>query len=464
MEGTKIQLKNIKSYLSGKNPIKETPKGFRYKFYQIKKRYKTTKAFCGQGKAFFFYDFGSYGSLNYLKYSSVNNGFQKDRTETIWFRIKNNKLQISKGTGTAKRIISNNPSKIGLYFDERVLNSFRPILIKWLKRNGIKIKKSYYSKKLPFQTFLLFVCYPEFEYLNDFINIPRRDSSSGLMGLDSEITKRLKDAKGINHILDRVFGFHGKKLKKYLNSCCALSNVYDCFLTGIVFKNLVTNDDIQRIIENFRLYDINVGYSGSGIKILRYFFKNYNRETLLNWVFGPDTRQIWDTALQYYHNHKENPNNKMVLPDSNNIEDIHNIVTGNFRRLAVVQEKIDYKDTLKRFDSLNGLVVNDLTIIVPQSSDEIISYSNDLGNCLSGYVSWHGKNGVILGVFQDNKIKYAISVNNSKAIEQFYGKHNRLPELRDYDLVLGKLKELKFVESSNMDGYMHKPAIEMGIF
>jgi hypothetical protein len=100
---------------------------------------------------------------------------------------------------------------------------------------------------------------------------------------------------------------------------------------------------------------------------------------------------------------------------------------------------------------LNGLKVDNLEIRVPQTSNDIISYSHQLSNCLSGYTKWHGFKGVILGIFENNEIKYGVSINSSKILEQFYKKYNGLPDKEDYILIINKLKELKFVGDSLMD-------------
>jgi hypothetical protein len=200
----KVQLKNIKSYLSGKNPIKETPKGFRYKFFNKKKKFKD-KIF-KSGDICFFSDYGDKACYNSFKYRLNCGKFEKiqNRETIIWFRIKNNRLVINKGVGPQNRTISNDPNYLIHSCYSKVIDRLKPFLISWLRKNNFKIKRKWL--KYEFKQFILVLCYPEIEYLFD-VGL-KFDKIPGFLAKD------LKGVKGYNHILDRVFGFHGKKTER----------------------------------------------------------------------------------------------------------------------------------------------------------------------------------------------------------------------------------------------------------
>lgn len=65
------ELPKIKSLLSGKNPIKHTPKGIKYRFFHVKKRFKDLKKFNGRGFCFFFGDYGNKACFENLKYDFI---------------------------------------------------------------------------------------------------------------------------------------------------------------------------------------------------------------------------------------------------------------------------------------------------------------------------------------------------------------------------------------------------------
>jgi hypothetical protein len=101
-----------------------------------------------------------------------------------------------------------------------------------------------------------------------------------------------------------------KKLKEKIK----ISNPINFFSLCKSVKGFVSNDDILNDTIN-----ANVNYIGN-IKKARYFYSNYKRDTIVNWL-KMVTWELTDTIDQYYDNHKNNPNNKIILPDSNNITD-----------------------------------------------------------------------------------------------------------------------------------------------
>jgi len=197
--------KNIKSYLSGTKNIRETPKGNSYKIFN-----KTSTKQAISGRAAFFNDYGDKAQVIGLKYTKGLGGKYNHNTEiNLWLKIVNNKLRFSTILNGNYRIISNRVMSKLYHTNPVFAQNFKGFLIKWCNRNGLQVKKKYYKYNLC--KLLNVLCYPALEYIFDV-----RKDCQGFQKIDSLLTKKLGPAAGLNEVLDRIFGFHGKKLKKVL--------------------------------------------------------------------------------------------------------------------------------------------------------------------------------------------------------------------------------------------------------
>jgi hypothetical protein len=265
-------------------------------------------------------------------------------------------------------------------------------------------------------------------------------------GLPSNLSSNIRGIKGLNHGLDRFCGFHGKRLKELFKN--SPLSFYKKLSVAKTLKGLITNDDMLTFLSNSIISTRFPDHH----KITRYFLKNYGRDTIMNWLtHGANMDLISDTSKQYYKNHKENPENKITLPNSNNLTEIHDIITGNVRRLELskTHKNIDYTEVNKKFNKYE-FVIDSLTVRAPKDSQELIDISCSLSNCLSAYTNWHGYDGVILFVEEDNSVKYAISINNSQTLEQFYGKYNQLPEKQDYNKIINHLDSKNLIKDNRI--------------
>ena len=59
----------------------------------------------------------------------------------------------------------------------------------------------------------------------------------------------------------------------------------------------------------------------------------------------------------------------------------------------------------------------------------------------------------VLGVFRDGKILYNISVNSAGHLDQFYGKSNSSPDIKDRDRVVNFLSERGIIKLPKIDDY-----------
>lgn len=435
----------IKSYLSGKDPIKKTPKGTKYRFFNFKR--KSNGHFVGAGVAFFFNDYGDTASYTKLIYRLNDKNKFSSRRITYVLRIKNGRLIIKRvRPGSYWRNVSNNPTGLDFLVPNKKKDSFknstgprdrfRKILIQWCLKNGLTVSAK--QRKMSFHKLMLTLCYPEVIYFLDAFK-----TDNGLVeSLPSAISSNLRGIKGLNHGLDRLIGFHGKKLKSILSEAGGWDQK---IALARVFKGIVSNDDILKILSNRNIVRHNLI---KHIKKARYFFRNYSRETIMSWLSDENLRHyyITDTFCAYYDNHKDKKvESKIVLPDTNNITDIHNIVTAEARRIAlnrhhkpVAYTKITDKN--KQFIA----TIDNLGIYLPSSDQELINASATLNNCLSGYTRLHGKNQLILLVNRDGQLTYAISLilnDECYSLSQFYGKHNTRPDEVDSIKVKEFLKQ-----------------------
>lgn len=446
------QLK-INNLLSGKNPIKKTPKGYRYKFFHVKRRNKDTKKFNGRGFVFFFYDFGDKACFNNFKYDSNGDGkFSPQNNNKTWIKITGDRIQFSNSSGNRNdatnqyKIISNQPS-----FNfaaggrkNKADEKFKKIFIKWVEKNGIKVKRKFRS--LPLHNLCLFLSYPELEYIYDFKN-----DKKSFFYIPSIISSRIHGVKGINHIFDRFCGFHGKSLKKELQSN---DNILAALAACKIFKGLISNDDMKYVFDiNSKLF---IKLTNRIYKSYRYFLKNYSRETIVNWLKSDRLSLLHDTVNQYYENHIRYPNNRIVLPNSNNLEEIHNIVSRNNRRIIENRtSNTDFTEINKKYSNFEFKTTN-FEVVLPKNGQELIDTSYELSNCLSGYIDFHGKHGLILIVKSNNITKYAISINFPNTLQQFYGGYNKIPKLEDYNEVVGILRKQCNIDTSYFDGVVIK--------
>lgn len=431
------ELKGIKKLLSGEKNIKLTPKGIRYKFFHHKKRNRDKK-FMGRGQVSFFYDFGARARFTSLKYDLIGQKFEKSRaSKDIWFKIVKDRMVISdnssrRGNGQQYKIISNNPAKIDFSAGKKTTkqdNKLKILLLKWAAKNGVQVNRKWY--KYSFFNVCFLLCYPEYEFFLDFKKI------STITSIQPCLSSHFRGIKGLNHGLDRFCGFHGKKLKSILLEKNDVKFLF--FLeTCKTLKGLVTSDDLLSLKDYIFL---------GGFKSNRYFLKNFGRETIMNWLTDDNSYLLRDAAAQYYKNHKENPENKISLPNGNNIQEIHDVITRNYRRLELqkTNKLIDYGEINEKYKDYE-FEIDGLNVRLPKDSQELIDASGILNNCLTGYTHQHG-HGLIILLIND---KYAISIRG-KTLEQFYGKHNGLPDQNDYKKVVDYLREKDMIKESRMD-------------
>lgn len=87
------------------------------------------------------------------------------------------------------------------------------------------------------------------------------------------------------------------------------------------------------------------------------------------------------------------------------------------------------------------LDLDGLTLVIPQTNEELEEWSYLLSNCIRGYAQ-SAKKGetLLLGVKKDNKLVYALEIV-SRTLRQFSSKHNGSVPRGDKEKVVKLLRE-----------------------
>jgi hypothetical protein len=107
-------------------------------------------------------------------------------------------------------------------------------------------------------------------------------------------------------------------------------------------------------------------------------------------------------------------------------------------------EPIQPTPTLRRLD---GLQLDDLTLVLPHTAGDLVRWGRLLSNCLGdfGPAAVAGRS-VLIGVLRDQRLTYVVELTASGAVRQFCGRANRAPRDRDRRAVIGVLVEHLLVD------------------
>lgn len=100
-------------------------------------------------------------------------------------------------------------------------------------------------------------------------------------------------------------------------------------------------------------------------------------------------------------------------------------------------EPIQPTPTLRRLD---GLRLDDLTLVLPHTAGDLVRWGRILSNCLGdfGPAAVAGRS-VLIGVLRDHRLTYVVELTASGVVRQFCGRANRAPRDRDRRAVIGAL-------------------------
>jgi hypothetical protein len=250
--------------------------------------------------------------------------------------------------------------------------------------------------------------------------------------LNGLFTKYLRQ-NSIKVLIRGCFGNHGKVLTKAVIE--QLKDGSGVLTTGLLFKGILPVDYIQKIVQGRDHHGFIIK---TNIETLRKFFKEFDQRRVLKWV---ENRKRWDSTLidtaRMYLEYKDSIQN---IPVDGTIEEIHNYISKEQRKVKTPNFIFEYSDKQLKMD---GLIIDDLRIELPKDSYTLIDYGQKMSNCIGSYAHYvAGKQGVLLGIYKDNVLTYNVEIQKSGHVNQFYTARNQSAPKEDVDKVLNALNNL----------------------
>lgn len=125
------------------------------------------------------------------------------------------------------------------------------------------------------------------------------------------------------------------------------------------------------------------------------------------------------------------------------------------------EKELEYRDNLKAIDKLKFTIEEtgqELKLRLPTCANELLDWGSNkqLNHCIDGMGyrrKLHQGEIDIIGVYEHNKLKYAITIQISNGeIEQFKGYSNCYPTIPEYDAIVNKLAVYGIIE---LRGFKH---------
>jgi len=249
---------------------------------------------------------------------------------------------------------------------------------------------------------------------------------------------QLEERKTFEEICLNEFGFYSKKLNKLvLDHCLDKKNLKfldDVFKYSIIFKDIFSKENLVNFMERKIFQDVFMRLSEDECQNLNDLLKLFTEKKIINFFTkfkDSDEENIVKNSVGQagisYINLKRNNINIESHRFQNFLELFNYIQRENYKLKNPFYEL----NILTNFPMINNLldknINEELSLIVPETSDDLVIWSNKMNNCIEGYskkVSI-GKT-LVLGVFnkKENKLIYNIEINNFE-IKQFSGIFNR---------------------------------------
>jgi len=91
-------------------------------------------------------------------------------------------------------------------------------------------------------------------------------------------------------------------------------------------------------------------------------------------------------------------------------------------------------------EALDGETVDDLTFVVPRTSGDLRRWGREMSNCLGDFApAVESGLSINIGVRHSNRLLYAVEATPQRALRQFCGRANRVPNPLHNRIVLTAL-------------------------
>lgn len=259
-----------------------------------------------------------------------------------------------------------------------------------------------------------------------------------------------ENKKSIDYILEEIFGFVTKKLKKI-----ALSNLftedsnflnYRFFFYGEAFKNVLAVDNIFFAIEN-KIIDITLGdisdYKELN-KLLQDLSQNkdgtYSQKKIINFLKGCKNKEQIVEIGNYYSAVKNEFKIDIQELKTNNFVDIYEYLQREYQR---IEDPVFFLNNDSAIDCLSEVEFENFKILIPQTNHDLKKWGVELHNCLATYAKRvKEKDCQIIGIAkkESDKLLYGVEIAR-KNIIQFRGKRNCSPTSYEKSVVESFLKK-----------------------
>jgi hypothetical protein len=470
-------------------------KHVRYKIVNYKKYYQRSPGTPRNGKTIFVYDFGDGLNVIRMSYSASKGAtgveFARQGADTFRLRVRNGRLviwktQLTPDRGRIVRNVSNridDLKRILLNFgnkntyskpfqkpepkpkqeqsDEiplshriselmdsssdwpevtktqvRVIKSvnarLNKILIHFLKRHGIKFK---YGRD--FFENLRVACYPFTE------GFALKSNS-----LNAVYSRHFIHGD-IKHVVKKCFGTDGGKLTRMVCERIRKDQNFDVLCLGAVIKGLMPVDYVYQALEKAnvtKIKDVDKNRVGVKLNVVRALLKNYNASRVLKLVLDENFGEwYFNDSIIIYGQRKAEPDFQ-IIEKPKSWQEIHDYLAPRRLAASVKTEEMELPVSPK-YKEIDGLEYEGFKIEVPKHTNDLVSYANQMQNC----IRWYGSQVVakqcnILGIYKEDKLVYNISIR-SKVIDQFRGKCNSEPDPEDKSKILKALLEKGIISS-----------------
>ncbi len=252
----------------------------------------------------------------------------------------------------------------------------------------------------------------------------------------------------LKQVIKQCFGSKGKQLTKICLERLEFTKNTEFFKFGLITKGLMPLDDIQKIIaDKKRRIDIEFATRPGEIKIIRKILSNYSSQRVKTLVSKAlEKNYIRDTVMSWKKLKEENV--EIILPkDAKSFKEIHDYLACEVRKLMVQNRQIPIRGSYEQI--IDRPLKNGLSIKWAHDTHTVVDWGIQQNHCLAGYAD-AARIGQydVLGVFQENKLKYCISVKRG-VLDQFRGRFNCNPEEEDRQIIYDELKKINIITPNN---------------
>lgn len=260
----------------------------------------------------------------------------------------------------------------------------------------------------------------------------------------------------LNQIISDTFGFCSKKLynilvQKLFDSSCNFIK-YKYFFYGVLFKDILANENIVYCLEN-NVLNVEIG-NINNYKNLNSFLRdfsiekngNFNQKRIMNFMSFEDKNKLLEIGTFYNSVKKHIEVNLQDINFSNNPNEIHEYFYKEYQKIKDPIFDLNNDDCIEK---LNDVEFENYRVLVPRTNYDLKNWSSTMNNCISTYAkSVVDKTCQLIAIVdaETNEMLYNIEIAN-RNVQQFLGKRNKSVDSRVKEKILDFLRGEKIIFS-----------------